>query len=279
MEKGELPVKLKKLLREHPIPACIAVALSVFVLLGAVSLLRKLLPVSTPVDYARQFVNILWPLALTLLLGYAWCYRRGSFAKTLLAGLFAFILFSLTFFIRLGEALFDEGTLWKPAAGICLGILNILGIGFREETVFRGVIANNLGIAYGKDLRGVWKAVVMSGLIFGLVHLANIVSGVNPARAAIQAVSACAIGMYYTAIYFRGGSLWVMIMIHCFTDAGGLFRSAFTTSATNVGEINDLSLTGMIMIPVYLGLTAFLLRKKKMDAVLENLRQAAECDG
>ena len=146
MEKGELPVKLKKLLREHPIPACIAVALSVFVLLGAVSLLRKLLPVSTPVDYARQFVNILWPLALTLLLGYAWCYRRGSFAKTLLAGLFAFILFSLTFFIRLGEALFDEGTLWKPAAGICLGILNILGIGFREETVFRGVIANNLGI-------------------------------------------------------------------------------------------------------------------------------------
>ena len=68
------------------------------------------------------------------------------------------------------------------------------------------------------------------------------------------------------------------MMIHCFTDAGGLFRSAFTTAATVVGEINDLSITGLIMIPVYLGITAFLLRKKKMDAVLENLRQAAECD-
>ena len=118
----------------------------------------------------------------------------------------------------------------------------------------------------------------VSGLIFGLVHLTNIVSGVNPARAAIQVISACAIGMYYTAIYFRGGNLWVLMMIHCFTDAGGLFRSAFTTAATAVGEINDLSITGLIMIPVYLGLTAFLLRKKKMDAVLENLRQAAECD-
>ena len=183
-----MPVKLKKCLREHPIPACIAVALLVFVLLGAVGLVRKLLPVNLPIDYARQFVNILWPLALTILLGYAWCYRRGSFAKTLHAGLFAFILFSLSFFIRLGEALFDEGTLWKTAAGICLGILNILGIGFREETVFRGVIANNLGIAYGKDLRGVWKAVVISGLIFGLAHLTNIVFGVNPARVAIQVI-------------------------------------------------------------------------------------------
>ena len=97
-------MKLKKCLREHPIPACIAVALLVFVLLGAVGLVRKLLPVNLPIDYARQFVNILWPLALTILLGYAWCYRRGSFAKTLHAGLFAFILFSLSFFIRLGDA-------------------------------------------------------------------------------------------------------------------------------------------------------------------------------
>lgn len=271
-------MKLKKYLRKYPIPGCIAVALSVFVLLGAVSLLRKLLPAGTPADYVRQFVNILWPLALTLLLGYGWCYRRGDFVKTPLAGLFAFVLFSLAFLIRLGESLLDDGTSWKTAAWICLGIINILGIGFREETIFRGVIANNLGIAYGKDLRGVWKAVTLSGLIFGLVHLTNIVSGVNPARAAIQVISACAIGMYYTAIYFRGGNLWVLMMIHCFTDAGGLFRSAFTTAATAVGEINDLSITGLIMIPVYLGITAFLLRKKKMDAVLENLRQAAECD-
>ena len=140
------------------------------------------------------------------------------------------------------------------------------------------MIANNLAIAYGKDLRGVWKALVISGLIFGLVHLTNIVSGVNPARAAIQVISACAIGMYYSAIYFRGGNLWFLVMIHCLTDAGGLFRSAFTTAATNVEEVNNLSVTGLIMIPVYLGITAFLLRKKKRDAVLENLRQAAEYD-
>ena len=83
---------------------------------------------------------------------------------------------------------------------------------------------------------------------------------------------------YYSAIYFRGGNLWFLVMIHCLTDAGGLFRSAFTTAATNVEEVNNLSVTGLIMIPVYLGITAFLLRKKKRDAVLENLRQAAEYD-
>lgn len=271
-------MKLKKWMRAYPIPCCIAVGLSVFLLLGVVSLLRKQLPDGPAADFARHLLNILWPLGLTLLLGYGWCYRRGSFGKTLLAGLFAFVLFSLTFCIRLGEAILDDGTPWKTAAGICLGIVNILGIGFREESIYRGVIANNLGIAFGKDQRGVWKAVVISGLIFGLVHLMNIFTGVDPARAAIQAVSACALGMYFTAIYYRGGNLWVLILIHCLTDAGGLFRPAFTTAATQAGQINELSLTGLIIIPVYLGITVFLLRKKKMDEVLENLRQAAECD-
>lgn len=277
-ERGEPLMKLKKWFRQHPIPDCIIVALLVFLLLGAVGLLRKQLPESMAVDYARNLVNILWPLGLTLLLGYGWCYRRGSFGKTLFAGLAALILFTVTFLIRAGQSLLADDTPWKNAAGIILGIINIFGIGFREETIFRGVIANNLGIAFGKDARGVWKAVILSGLIFGLVHLANIVYGVDPLHALIQTVSACAIGIYYTAIYFRGGSLWALVLLHCMTDAGGMFRSAFTTAATQTGQVNELSVTGLVMVPIYIGIAVFLLRKKKMDAVLENLNQAAQCD-
>ena len=271
-------MKLRKIFRKYPIPCCVAAALSVFLLLGAVSLLRRVLPDGVPSDLARQILNILWPLLLTLLLGYGWCYRKGHFGKTLLAGLFALILFSSTFLIRFGEAVMSDETSWKAASGICIGVLNILGIGFREETIFRGVIANDLGIAYGKTPRGVWKAVILSGLIFGLVHLTNIVSGVNPLRAVIQVVSACALGMYYTAIYFRGGNLWALVLIHCLTDAGGLFRSAFTTAATAAGVLNDISITGMIMIPVYIGITIFILRRSKMDAVIDNLKQAETAD-
>ena len=68
------------------------------------------------------------------------------------------------------------------------------------------------------------------------------------------------------------------MLIHSITDAGGLFRSAFTNEADKVGDINNLSLNGLIMVPIYLALAIFLLRKKKMDAVLDNLKQAAECD-
>ncbi len=119
---------------------------------------------------------------------------------------------------------------------------------------------------------------IISGLIFGLAHLTNIIAGVNPLKALIQVVSACAIGIYLTAVYYRGGNLWTMMLIHSITDAGGLFRSAFTNEADKVGDINNLSLNGLIMVPIYLALAIFLLRKKKMDAVLDNLKQAAECD-
>ena len=271
-------MKLKKCMRDYPIPACIGVAAVSFLLLAAVSFLRKQLPESILIDYIRQFINILMPLALAFILGYGWAYKRGSFGKTLLAGLFALILFSFTFFVRASESILNDETSWKSAAGILLGIINIIGIGFREETIYRGIIANNLGIAYGKDSRGVWKAVIISGLIFGLAHLTNIIAGANPLKALTQVVSACAIGIYLAAVYYRGGNLWTMMLIHSITDAGGLFRSAFTNEADKVGDVNNLSLNGLIMVPIYLALAIFLLRKKKMDAVLDNLKQAAECD-
>lgn len=272
-------MKLKQYLRAFPIPGCISVAVTSVILLAAVSLLRKVLPEGMAFDFAKQVVNILWPFALTALLGYGWCCRHVSFPKTLTAGLFALILYGAVFLIRASEALVSEATPWKTAPGICLGIISILGIGFREETVFRGIIANNLGIAYGKSQRGVWKAVILSGLIFGLSHLSNIFTGVNPLRALLQTASACAIGMYLSAVYYRGGSLWALVLIHCLTDAGGLFRSAFTAEATAVEQVNSLSVRGLVMIPVFIGITVFLLRKTKMDAVLDNLKQAARCDG
>ena len=271
-------MKLKQYMRAYPIPACCAVALLVFALMAAVSFVRKLLPESLAIDYVRQLFSILWPLALTLVLGYGWCYRRGSFGKTLLAGAFALGLFSFTFLVRAGDAILSDETAWKSAAGIGLGLINLFGIGFREETIYRGVIANSLGIACGKDPRGVWKAVITSGLIFGLAHFSNIIAGVQITQALIQVISACAIGILFTAVYFRGGNLWALVLIHCLIDAGGLFRSAFTTASSNVEDVNNLSWAGLVIVPIFLGVTLFLLRKKKMPAVLENLRQAAECD-
>lgn len=271
-------MKLKKMMRDYPIISCIVVAICAFVLSGVIGLLRKLLPESILIDYIRQIVSIIWPMALTILLGYGWCYSKGSFRKTLLAGLFALVLFSSTFLIRASETILNNETPWKPIAGICLGILSILGIGFREETIFRGIIANNLGIAYGKNLRGVWKAVIISGLIFGVAHLTNIIFGVNPAKALIQVISAISLGMYFTAVYYRGGNIWVLMLIHCLVDAGGLFRSAFTTEVTQADVVNNLSLNGLIMVPIYLVVTIFLLRKKKMNEVFDNLKQASEAD-
>ena len=104
--------------------------LSEFLLLAAVSFLRKQLPESILIDYIRQFINILMPLALALILGYGWAYKRGSFGKTLLAGLFALILFSFTFLTRASEAILNGETSWKSAAGILFGIIILSALVF-----------------------------------------------------------------------------------------------------------------------------------------------------
>ena len=89
------------------------------------------------IDYIRQFINILMPLALALILGYGWAYKRGSFGKTLLAGLFALILFSFTFLTRASESILNDETSWKSAAGILFGIIILSALVFvrRRSTV------------------------------------------------------------------------------------------------------------------------------------------------
>ena len=271
-------MKFRNWMRKKPVLGSLAVMALAALIMDAVGLMNRLLPEGLAKDYLIQIMLIALPLAAAILLGYGWIYRRYGFGKTLLAGLFAVVIAAVALLGAVATALVSEGVQWKAGARILLGILTIAGIGFREETLFRGIIASDLGLAFGRDARGVWKAVGISGLMFGLIHLTNFLAGVSLASTMIQAVNAVAIGMFLTAVYFRGGSIWALAFIHALIDAGGLFQSSFTTLSSAVDDINKLSAASLIMVPVYVAVTAFLLRKKKMGQVLENLKEAAAAD-
>lgn len=271
-------MKIRNWMRKKPLLGSLAVVPLAYLIMIAAKQVSNLFPRNLATDYLNQVLLIALPLAAAVLLGYGWIYRRRGFWKTLHVGLFAVVIASIALLGSVITTLAAEGLQWKSEAGILLGILTIAGIGLREETLFRGVIANNLGIAYGRDARGVWKAVFFSGLMFGLIHLANVLAGVSLASVMVQAAVACALGMFFTAVYYRGGSIWTLVFIHALIDAGGLFQSSFTNLSGTVDDINKLSAASLIMVPVYVAVTAFLLRKKKMVQVLENLKDAAAMD-
>ena len=224
--------------------------------------------------YVKELFGILWPVALSLLFGFRFIYHRKGFGSTLIAGMFLLILHIALFLLFLFDT-FSKGAQWQTAPAILLGILHMIGIGIREEVIFRGVIGNTLALNYATDKNGLWFAVIVSGLAFGGVHINNIFFGVKLLGLFAQIVTACGAGLLFTAIYLRGGNIWILMLIHAIVDAGALLESTFTiTAVTAVDEVSSQNPFGaVIVVCMHICLALFLLRKPKQPAVFARLEQ------
>ena len=156
---------------------------------------------------------------------------------------------------------------FKPAWQIAVFFLCMFLISLAEETLFRGVIAETLLEHFGPGRAGVWKACLVSGLLFGSGHLVNLLSSA-PVGVLVQCGMTAALGTLYAAIYFRGGNLWVLVFLHTMQDVAALIGSGLYESTASISEVvssyDPSMLTGAL---IYLIPTVFLLRKRRNPEV------------
>lgn len=209
------------------------------------------------------------PFVLLLIFGDLKVYVKGSITETAFAGAYL-LLGQLTLFgTTLAEALKNPDTNWVSTGWIVYGIVELIGVGFREETIFRGIVTNQIAKKYVKDRKGVLITAFVSALIFGFAHMTNIFYGVSLLSGTIQSLAAVGIGFYLSAVYLRGGNIWVLILMHTITDAASLFYASFTSSVTSVDVINELSLMNLTPLVVFGAAGLFLLRKSKCAQIVE----------
>lgn len=273
---------LKRIRASHPFLYCILAAvlfllamtvglqlfLLVLVLLGPAAM-----GLFTQEMFLLQCVNELFGLGAGLFLlwrtGRLWVYRqRGrGFLDGLLLGMVPFVLLCQSLSFNLGVAGPAQGAPLRPLWQIAVFFLCMFLISMAEETVFRGVICQTLLEHFGPSRAGVWKACLLSGLLFGAGHLINLRAS-EPMGVLIQCCVTASLGMLYAAVYFRGGNLWVLIFLHTLQD---------TAAAIDIGlyQVND-SISGIISsydprmltgVLLYLIPTAFLLRKGRIPEV------------
>lgn len=193
--------------------------------------------------------------------------RGTGFLDGLLVGMFPFVLLCLNLGASLGLSGPPEGAVPKAAWQVVVFLITMFLIGLAEEAIFRGVIAQTLLEHFGPSRAGVWKAVVLSSVIFGLGHLINVV-GSNVLGVLIQCCLTIALGMLYGAIYFRTGNLWVVIFLHAFQDTAGLIESGLYEGLGGLGEtVSTYNASMLIGFLIYLIPTIFLLRKKRIPEI------------
>ena len=269
--------KIRALTYKHAIPAVIIICLLTdFVLFGMGKLL-SLLPSTPATQYLTEIILIILPVALVFFFGFSSAFKKGNLLRGLLCLLplvvWELIMLCAFFAGNLG----NPEVSWKPWYLAACGVLAVVGIGIREECIFRATIQNILAKKYANSVKGIWLTAGGSALIFGLTHITNLFFDMDPMAVLTQMLSAAFLGLLLGAVYLRSGSIWALIIIHTLIDMAGLASSTFLY-VSDIEVLNQIawSWERVILWAIYVVWAVFLLRPSKCKQIYNNLCFAGE---
>jgi len=153
-----------------------------------------------------------------------------------------------------------------PPVGTLLFIaLNTALIGLSEEWMFRGVLFQGL-----RSRLDMWPAILLTSLLFGAVHVLNVITTGQLLEAVVQSVAAFMSGMVLLALLIRTGSIWVPIAYHALWDFGTFVTSSTTPKTAGPVDFTQgwtWALPILIVLPNFV-YALFLLRKVRNDTRL-----------
>lgn len=205
--------------------------------------------------------NLVMAIAVLAIATFAWRWRDLKFVAPSQPGwprLLWFPVLYLLFFALLA------GLLGLPPAGkLGFVLVNTLLVGLSEEWAFRGVLFQGL-----RSRLSVWPALLATTLVFGGVHVLNVVTTGNLGEAVVQAVAAAMSGTVMIALLLRTGSLWVPIAYHALWDFGTFVVSAAPTDGgaapADITQGMRWAIPMLLVLPNFL-YAVFLLRKVRND--------------
>ena len=154
----------------------------------------------------------------------------------------------------IADGSFEVASLWPLR--IILLFLMCAGIGLFEEATFRGLVLGGLMARMGVSYRGLFWAVVVSSIIFGIVHIdittLNTSDPSQVAQAILKIGQTGVFGFAAAAAVVVTGNIWPCVLIHGLNDFilmfvfNGLSAEPVTTEYVTSGT------EGLLTIGVYL---------------------------
>ncbi len=198
--------------------------------------------------------------------------RRGSGLKHGLGVGAAMLAYAVVMAGAVSMVSSTMGFSLNPPLLIALSALSYLFVGVAEEFMARSIVAETLLEHFGTSRAGALKAMVASGILFGLLHVSNCFT-VSMSFGIPNVISATALGMVLAAVYFRCGNIWTTVILHGVYDIGCsamivIYNVGTIQDAANLAGGTDSSPIFTIVTTILKFALAFwLLRKAKADEV------------
>ena len=148
-------------------------------------------------------------------------FQRAGFGKGLLYGS-PFLVIGLGSVVVSNIGVDFSKLSFISAGNMVLFTINMLFVGMNEEIWMRSLVLNGLLRKYGEDGKGCWKAIIISALIFGAIHIPNIFF-MNLVTLCVQVINAASAGVLFGVIFIRSKNIWAGIIVHALVDWCSLF--------------------------------------------------------
>lgn len=226
--------------------------------------------------YAYRIVRIVVAFLIIIIMKlvsrrtYQFGFRKENFGTSLaLASIaFAFVAYPNIIHPLLYDGILPPGTELFPI------ILGGIAPGFYEEVLFRGLIFQNMMNQWAGNKNYILKSVLISGLMFGLIHLLNLRHGLSLLDSTlIQVINTTGIGVFFCAVYARTRNLWGPVIIHTLADiSAGLI---YSEAVLGIWEAVILLGSGV----AYLLIGLYFIRSKKRKEIAALWERAPKAYG
>lgn len=169
---------------------------------------------------------------------------------------FALILIpSITIFINL----FGKYDLLGISDYIKFLIMTMM-VGFVEEGFYRGIMLKTL------IPKGLWKASIMTSLLFAFSHSMNAFNGWDLNVVLFQISYSFAIGFGWAAFAIKCKTVWPLMVIHFLTDFLSFIKSENSLADIKSGVINTETVIITVSMSVILGIYGYLTIRSEIKA-------------
>lgn len=104
-----------------------------------------------------------------------------------------------------------------------------LAIGIYEELLCRGLLFNSFKDYFGDTKKGIYLSAILSSLIFGSMHLTNLIWSPSLIISTLcQVIYATFVGFLFCVIYYRSKNLISCMLLHGIFDFTAYFWYAFS---------------------------------------------------
>lgn len=204
---------------------------------------------------------------------YVFTEKKQGFFKSIILGLPILIVAIAVFLVNI-PAMFEPAI---NLSNLITLVLFCISIGLYEEFLCRGWLLNEFLEKYGSTRKQVITSIFISAMIFGLMHISNIwIGGQTVTQTVMQIIQATSVGVLFGAVYYRSKNIWSVIFLHGFYDFAIMLGSVNTLKDCHVisETLTAVSVVGTITFSaVYLLSSAILLRKSKINHMIENEKQ------